>query len=180
MKRVLLLVALLALAAAAPRAQQTPTASSGGTPHQITFPMFFGGKAAGANPAASTTYFFFLGLSQLTGDPSTTAATTVGPVVGIARVPMRIVSANLQIVVLGTLSIGGSAGTMNVRINNSTDSQILSGLAWSSGSSTYENAALNITLNTNDWFQIKFTTPAWSTPPTAVYEILQLNAVTTQ
>lgn len=140
-------------------------------------------KIGGTGPAAisaSTTYLF----GNKNSDPSNTALTqtmvvsTKGSNDGRYRTTIPfggvIVAANLT--VWSYKAAKGSSSTetstISIRVNNTTDTTLFSTInntATSSGTiSFYQNNALNIQLAPNDYFDIKWVTPAWSTAPTNV------------
>ena len=64
----------------------------------------------------------------------------------------------------------GSAetSTLAIRLNNTTDTTISSAITNDSADVTFNNASMSIAVVPGDYFEIKWTTPAWVTNPTSV------------
>lgn len=146
--------------------------SAGGAPF-----MFLGGKtpvsaAGGYSPANATPFYVVLNVGVLGGDPGTIAPTVASYQVPEASAPLVITRIRMTVVTAGTL---GSAefGSMAIRVNNTTDNPVFAGtLQWNAVQSNYSSLALNIALNTGDFFIVKVTPPTWVTQPTATFYVI--------
>lgn len=58
--------------------------------------------------------------------------------------------------------------TINIRLNNTTDTAITTTLTNDASPTTYSNASLNIAVVEGDYIEIKWVTPTWVTNPTNV------------
>jgi len=111
-------------------------------------------------PADSTTYYIG---SSLTVSVSTTNAIQR---VYIAKTgTVKAIYINAQ--VAGTLGSGESS-TMAFRLNDTTDTTISSAVTHSAVAAVFSNTGLSIAVTAGDYFEIKWTTPAWVTNPTNV------------
>lgn len=59
--------------------------------------------------------------------------------------------------------------TMSIRLNNTTDTTISAAIVNNAAETHVSNLTLGITVAAGDAIEIKWTTPAWATNPTAVY-----------
>ena len=115
--------------------------------------------SSAGSPADSTTYF--IGMFGTA-------------VISVASGPMRIVipkagtvkRIDLHIGVGGTLASGESTSA-NFRLNNTTDTLISSAVLMSASAQDY-SATVSIAVAAGDYFEIKYTTPAWVTNPTNI------------
>lgn len=115
------------------------------------------------NPADGLTYY--IGSSQsMAAAPSTTAARR-RVYVGSAR---RIVGIDIQ--AFTTVTGSGETVTVSVRVNNTTDT-LIGTMTWNPGANSYailNNQGMDISLNADDYWEIKIVCPTWTTNPTGV------------
>jgi hypothetical protein len=96
--------------------------------------------------------------------PSTTAARR-RVYVGSAR---RIVGIDIQ--TFTTVTGSGETVTVSVRVNNTTD-YLIGTMTWNPGANSYailNNQGMDISLNADDYWEIKIVCPTWTTNPTGV------------
>lgn len=143
---------------------------------------FVGGDSGGYNPLDSTSYYLTINIGPLTGDPSTSAATDGNAAfLAHARVAMTI-----KAVFVTNFCIGAGSSetfTADVRINNTSNSQIISGLKCDVAFPTpnnFANTSANVALAAGDFIQVKVDTPAWATNPTGVIHLVQIYATVPQ
>lgn len=84
-----------------------------------------------------------------------------------------ITDAYIWFVVAGTLASAQNS-TMAIRINNTTDNNIVTDLQHTSIVGVRRIAGLSIAVTTGDDFEIKWTTPTWTTNPTNVAHDVRL------
>lgn len=111
-------------------------------------------QALTSSPADGQTIYF----GMLPKAPVTAAATSRIYV----RNPTRINKVEVY-------TFSGTAGSneswsLYVRVNNTTD-VLVQTVSVSASERVFTNSALNITLNTNDYFEIKMINPTWGTNP---------------
>ena len=111
-------------------------------------------------PADSTTYYIG---SSLTVSVATTNAIQRVYIAKTGTVKAIYIFA----MVAGTLASGESS-TMAFRLNDTTDTTISSAVTHSAVSAVFSNTGLSISVTAGDYFEIKWTTPAWVTNPTNV------------
>jgi len=80
----------------------------------------------------------------------------------------KITKIDVYIATTGTLG-SSETSTMSFRLNDTTDTTISSAITTSSAANHFTNTALGITVAAGDYFEIKWVTPTWATPPTGVY-----------
>lgn len=142
-------------------------------------PWYFqSGDAGGYTPVDATPFYTFLNVGPLTGDPVTTAPAAQGAFTGNAFMAGTIKAVYLTIYVAGTRG-SNEQGTADVRINNTTDTQILTGLKWDDatagiGVQSYSATSLSIALAAGDWLVLKITPPTWGTNPTTSWYVCQI------
>jgi hypothetical protein len=117
------------------------------------------GSAASHNPTDGTTYYI--------GTASAAAPTTTA---GIVR--MYIPRAGTITSAYVFCSANGTAGSnqawvMNIRLNNTTNTQIAS-VSATTAQRVWSNTALAITVAQGDYIEIQSVSPTWTTNPTAV------------
>lgn len=113
-----------------------------------------------ANPADSQTYFLQTG--------STTILMTAAN--NTANFPIPYTGTITKFYGQFTFSASPSShnSTLAIRVNNTTDNTISSTIDFSGGSPvTVTNTGLNIAVTAGDFIALKWTTPAWTTNPTA-------------
>lgn len=111
-------------------------------------------QALTSSPADAQTIYF----GQLPKAPTTTA--------NISKVYIR-KAGTIKMAQIYTYS--GTAGTgeawvMNIRLNNTTDTQIAS-VASATNERIFTNSSLNIAVNAGDYIEIKCVNPTWATNP---------------
>ena len=118
------------------------------------------GSFANLNPADNTTYYFgcFASIAA-----STTAARTRCYV----PKPGTITSVRVTFWNAGTLS-SAQASTLNLRLNNTTDTVVSAAVVNNPVVTTFGDASLSVAVSEGDYFEIKWVTPTWSTNPTNV------------
>lgn len=125
------------------------------------YPMQF--SCASHNPLDSTTYYF--------GSLPAAAPTTTGDLYRV-YIPRTGHIRKFAVIVLVGGTLGSSeTGTMYLRINGTTDYLISSAMSWASVLQSVAEAYEDDTapaVSINDYFEIKFITPAWVTNPTTV------------
>lgn len=115
-------------------------------------------QGLGISPADGTVYYI--------GSPFNIAPTTTADNRRIyVRKACTIKTADIGIVVAGVLGTGESS-TIAIRVNNTTDTTISSAVTHSALYQQFSNTGLSISLSAGDYFEIKWTTPTWSTNPT--------------
>jgi len=118
----------------------------------------------GFSPADATTYY----IGQGGYAPSTNVNTRN------VSIPFTSTLTNVTIV-SGAGNVASTENTTVIfRLNNTTDTTLLSTVKFSGGNAqsngatlTYNISGLTISVNANDFFEIKFTTPTWVTNPTS-------------
>lgn len=174
-----ILVALLLLAAPL-RGQTPPVTSIGVTPNQAQWQFIAGAAAATWNPADSTDYYLILNDGSLVANPTSAIPSNASSsFYGHTLVPMT-----LRAVFLDMLCVGASTSetaTLSIRVNNATNTQILTGITCTNniGSglvNVFSATNLAISLAANDWFVLKWTTPVWVTNPTGAFIVASLHA----
>ena len=113
-------------------------------------------QAGGWSVLANTTYY--LG-GKLVQDGNAARARLYFPVAG------TIVSADFCSYV-GTTLASAQTSSAWVRISNTTDTLISDQIQQDAIWERFVNSSLSIAVTTNDYFEIKWTTPAWTTTPT--------------
>ncbi len=113
-------------------------------------------QAGGWSVLAKTTYY--LG-GKLVQDGNAARARLYFPVAG------TIISADFCSYV-GTTLASAETSSAWVRINNTTDTLISDQIQQDAIWERFVNSSLSIAVTTSDYFEIKWTTPAWSTTPT--------------
>lgn len=124
--------------------------------------QFAGGDVNGLNPSTNTTYFtsnnggLDPGLTNIIQE-SVPIACTLRAVVG-------------RIFVAGAVDTAANAGTVAIRINNTTDVTVTSTVTWQSSANYFASTNLNTALTDTDMLAFKFVTPAtFTTPPTLTF-----------
>ena len=119
---------------------------------------------ATASPPDSTTYHF-----------GSLGALALSPGFNRIYIPKTGVVTKIYIghVVAGTLGTSENS-TVYFRLNNTTDTSIVSTVDSSSSTSYYNNTALSIAVSADDFFELKWVTPAWATNPTNTYLSAQI------
>lgn len=129
------------------------------TPGAYTLQFQTGGTFS---PLASTSYYFGGAFGSA---PSTTAQVRrlyVGNRAG------TITGAAVQIIVGGTLA-SAQTSTINIKVNNAAGVSALTGVVANTASPTPIVATgLNIAVAANDYIELEWATPAWTTTPTTV------------
>ena len=115
-------------------------------------------------PADSTTYYF-----------GSLGAFAVNPAFNRIYIPKTGVVTKIYIghVVAGTAGTSENS-TVYFRLNNTTDTSIVTTVDSSSSTSYYNNTALSIAVSADDFFELKWITPAWATNPTSTYLSAQI------
>lgn len=110
------------------------------------------------NPTSATTYYFG-GLF----------AGTMGTTGGVRRIYIPQTATLRRIWMVFTSNLG-SAETSSVyfRLNNATDTLISSSVVNNASPSIAFNTSMSVSVSANDYFEIKWITPSWTTAPTAV------------
>jgi len=119
-------------------------------------------QCASGNPADATTYFI--------GQNTTLTSLTTS---GTASSKLYIPKAGTVTAIYGTFTVGGtlaSSGStsVNLRLNNTTDTLITSAAVMTSADNAFNNASLSISVSAGDYLELKITTPTWATNPTTV------------
>lgn len=76
-------------------------------------------------------------------------------------------AAQIWISVSGTLG-SNETSTMYFRLNNTTDTTLSSAIVADTASNVFTVTGLSVAVTTSDYFEIKWTTPAWGTNPLSV------------
>jgi len=115
-----------------------------------------------ANPADGQTYFLALGNAITTN-------TTSGDLSGLMYVPKTgtITACVGNFNVAGTLGSAENA-TLNIRLNNTTDTAVTSTLKFNAIENNISNTALSIAVTAGDYLEFKLVCPTWATNPTTV------------
>ena len=113
-------------------------------------------QAGGWSVLANTTYY--LG-GKLVQDGNAARARLYFPVAG------TIIAADFNSYV-GTTLASAQTSSAWVRISNTTDTLISDQIQQDAIYERFVNSSLSIAVTTNDYFEIKWTTPAWTTTPT--------------
>lgn len=135
-----------------------PAAGANGSVFEFSF-----GAAAGLNPVDSTTYHFG---SRYFLAPGVTTETLVVimPKGGTVK------AAYGTFVVGGTLGTAGQDSTVTLtNLTQVTSESIDATVALDAAASRFNNAAMTLTFNAGDEFEITWVTPAWTTNPTGVF-----------
>ena len=158
--------------------------NSGATAEEWTGAIFqewwqfvVGAPSASWNPADSTSYYLPLNVGSLVGNPGTTAPTVNTSVWGKTLVPMALKAIYLEFYC--GVAASSETSTFDIRINNSTNTQILTGVTCTVGAfapNAFNATGLSVALAANDWFALKFTTPAWVTNPTGAFITATIHA----
>lgn len=153
MKRLLLLL-LIPLASA----QYAPP-SGGGYALPILGPF----AVAPAGPAASTTHYFGLSTNSFANMTTEGSTRITPPRAGTIQ------AACMYFNTTGTLATTETS-TIAIFLNNTTATMISSTVNLSTATpAAFCGTGLNVTVNgTTDYFEIRWITPAWVTPPTGV------------
>ncbi len=123
-------------------------------------PLYFG--SGSLSPADATTYFFGSG-------------TGVAPqiVSAISKIPMPIAGTitRVDLVIANIGGVQGSNETSNmvIRLNNTTDTTVISSFTADGASNTatlWAGTGLSITVAVGDYIEFKWLTPTWATNPT--------------
>lgn len=110
------------------------------------------------NPADSTTYYF--------APWSNGGATTT---VGNLKTYIMRAGVVTDIRIFGIVTTGSAeTSTISFRLNDTTDTTISSTAAFNATPFTIINSGLSIAVAKNDYFNIKWVSPAWATNPTAL------------
>jgi hypothetical protein len=116
------------------------------------------------DPADATTYYFspYPAYSSL----ATTAANHKIriPRAGVIR---RVYIEGVVVTTLGT----SETSTISIRLNDTTDTTIVSTLALNASPLSYSNTSMSITVAQGDWITVKWATPTWVTNPVDVYMV---------
>ena len=113
-------------------------------------------QAGGWSVLANTTYYLGGKLAQ---DGNAARARLYFPVAG------TIIAADFNSYV-GTTLASAQTSSAWVRISNTTDTLISDQIQQDAIYERFVNSSLSIAVTTNDYFEIKWTTPAWTTTPT--------------
>jgi hypothetical protein len=111
------------------------------------------------SPADATSYYF--GSCQ-----GTSADTNAGR--GKYYIPVTGTIKSVYIYMRTSTLASAETSTMYLRLNDTTDNTIVSTIANNATNTSYSNTALNISVTAGDFFEMKWTTPAWATNPTNV------------
>lgn len=171
MRRVWLALVLLLAVPLCVRGQGPVTSSPPLVLAPQTWQYIAGAAAASWNPANSTSYYLSLNVGSLVGNPGTSAPTVNTSVYGKTQVATTIRWIYLEFY-CGVAAVGGQTATLDIRVNNTTNTQLLTGINCPSGSfaaNAFNATNLSVALAANDWFTLKFNTPAWGTPPTGAF-----------
>ena len=125
------------------------------------------GGCSSGNPADGQTYYIGADLLAITN--GTAAARRVYIPVAGTIVYARVIF--LDATVLGS----GETSTINIRLNNTTDTVISAAVTVDALTTTFSNNALSIAVVDGDYIEFKWVTPTWATNPTGVsmkWEIL--------
>lgn len=76
---------------------------------------------------------------------------------------------NARISVLTSGLGSGESSTVAIRLNNTTDYVISSGVLHNALYNMYSTSALGVPIAVGDYIEIKWTTPAWVTNPGTIY-----------
>ncbi len=111
------------------------------------------------DPADSTTYYMAQGVGFI-------AVTT-----NLGSTRMYIPEAGKITAVYGVITNGGTLGsgesvTVNLRLNDTTNTAITSSLVTNTTSNTFNNTSISITVAAGDYVAFTVVTPAWATNPT--------------
>jgi hypothetical protein len=93
--------------------------------------------------------------------PSQVATTTAG------SVRCYIPKAGTVTAIYGSFVTGGThtaTSTLNFRLNDTTDTLIASAALNNSAVTAFSNPSLSVTVIAGDFFEIKWTNPAWTNP----------------
>jgi len=120
--------------------------------------VLYGMNNVALSPADSTTYFLGTNISSI---PTTSA--------GGCRI--YIPKAGNVTAIYGTIMVGGtlSSGedsTIAFRLNNTTDTTVTTTVETNAAVNYYNGTGLSIAVVAGDYFELKFTTPAFTTNPT--------------
>jgi hypothetical protein len=121
------------------------------------------GSSANLNPADNTTYYYAC-------FPAVAAANTAAAATNSrCYIPRAgtVTAVRLHFWNSGTLS-SAQPSTVNFRLNGSALTLVASGVVNNVATTTYDNSALSIPVAAGDYFQVLWTTPVWTTNPTAV------------
>lgn len=160
-------------------AQQVPVSSSNPPAFYQEWWQYVAGAAAATwNPANSTSYYLTLNVGSLTGNPGTAVPTTNTSVYGKTLVALTLKAIYFEFYCVGA-AVGGQTATVDIRVNNTTTTQILTGVNCPVGgvaANAFSATNLNVALAANDWFTLKFNTPAWGAPPTGAFITTTIHA----
>jgi hypothetical protein len=105
----------------------------------------------------ATTYYFG---QPFTADPTTTAQNRK------IFIPKAGVIKRIDVIAFLTGTLGTTeTSTMSIRLNDTTDTTIVTTINLSTAFSSYVNSALNIAVAAGDYVEFKFVTPTWVTNP---------------
>lgn len=129
---------------------------------QVTFTLVgaTNQSSAAITPADATTYYF--GVINPTAVPTTTAATRTG------TFPTNCTLIGYAITTNTSAAASQEAGTLSIRINNTTDYLISNAVVFGSAANQQRHTqgfALNHTFNATDSWELKFVSPTWATNP---------------
>lgn len=116
-----------------------------------------------------------VGLSATVTDAQTVyiGAATVAPqtTATLQRISIptggNVVAVYFDIGVAGTLG-STETGTVNFRLNNTTNTLISNAVTWAAVAQTFSNTALSIAVSAGDTFELQLVNPTWATNPTNV------------
>lgn len=114
-------------------------------------------QAATQTPADSTTYYWG---ANFTNAPTTTATN---------RRIYILKAGTIKAIALNMVNGAGTSenSTMNIRLNNTTDTAFVTTIDMSTTTSFYQNTSLSIPVAVGDYIELKWVTPAWVTNPTS-------------
>lgn len=132
---------------------------------------FQGGDSGGYDPVDATPFY----LAQTFASPALADPTPTAPTAANYAFPSQLVAATLREFYLLIIRVGTAGtteqGTLQIRVNNTTDSQALSGLQWNGTSQAYAGTGLSIALPANSFWVPKIIPPTWVTNPTGTFYI---------
>lgn len=124
-------------------------------------PIGYALQAASGNTNISDAATLYFGLSSGQAAGSVNNQRIYFPKAGVVRA-VYLFFANT-----GTLSTNETA-TVSFRLNNTTDTTISSAVTHDAAQTAYSATTLNIAVAANDYFEIKYVAPTFSTNPTNV------------
>lgn len=140
---------------------------------------FIAGKAAGYPVPDAATFYLYLdaGPTISATDPTTTAPTVANTVTPTAIAAWTITRVDFSIVNAVTTA-SAETGSLNIRVNNTTDTLVFNNtLQWSGAApvtNTYVATGLSIALAAGDFWAVKVTGPTFATNPSNTWYVAQV------